>query len=688
MIGQIITDKDGKPLDSNGKSLTASQYQPSEEIKKLFKRVQQDYQVAYMLQHRGFDEFDGVSLLERARLDQQTFGAFVGAEYVPTSKKWRWKGRKNTARNKLLGICAHMIAGMLYPYVYSKNNQDEEDKMAERVMRILIEDHLRKAGYETKFLYMILSALVNPAVFVETEYVQAMQRVKTKTKDGKFKIIEAVDELLSGLNLNIVPIDELMLADFYTSDIQRQPYIIRVRRISYDNARKMYAGKYYVNNIDQFDFVKAGMTRCVLAGQENQTLFDIEWTEADQDFVQELTVYYRDEDFQCRWIGGVFLGESENVYNSNPFEHRRMTCVDGEWISVPIYPFAKSGFEPIDPTGRFAYYKSGAFKEYWDDMGSNLMDRLLMDGTQLDVMKPMFYSGVAKVDSNVMVPGASVAMPTGATATPYMLGPNLAAAITAMKEREAGLSESTQDKIMSGGADKGVTAYATRQAEQNARIVLGMFGVLTADLVVQIGDLTKDIVIAYSTVGELDSSVPEALKMKYRNFLIKGKDKGKNVTNKIVFDSGMMGRNISKDDKSKREWDLYHKSGDTAEARESSDQRLYMVNPYQFARMSHNTYIDPDQIVRKSTGLDEQRKVLAFNMLTDPRVAPYTDQEAVIHDFAIEPFAGDDPDRYKRKGDPSDMLNEMMGGVQGTGPVKSPIDPMSQNLPAALPMQP
>ena len=57
-----------------------------------------------------------MSLLDRMRLDQQTFAAFVGATYMPKHKQWRWRGRKNTARNKIIGILAHLLAAMLFPY--------------------------------------------------------------------------------------------------------------------------------------------------------------------------------------------------------------------------------------------------------------------------------------------------------------------------------------------------------------------------------------------------------------------------------------------------------------------------------------------------------------------------------------------------------------------------------------------
>lgn len=135
MIGQLVTDEKGNPSVELFSKLTKSAYQPTGDVKTLWMRVQKDYQTAYMLQHRAFREFDGVSLLERAKLDQETFAAYVGAEFVPAHKRWRFKGRKNVARNKLIKILAYVIAGMLYPMVSAKNEQNEDDKMTAQIGR-------------------------------------------------------------------------------------------------------------------------------------------------------------------------------------------------------------------------------------------------------------------------------------------------------------------------------------------------------------------------------------------------------------------------------------------------------------------------------------------------------------------------------------------------------------------------
>ncbi len=681
MIGQRVTAEynkhgniKGAPIDASGNKLSESQYRPSPAVMELFAKCMRDYQICYNLQHRPFDYFDGVSLLERTRLDQRTFGAFVGAEWVPANKTWRWRGRKNTARNKLVGILAHIIAGILFPTVFAQDDQQQDQKMAARVMRIQVEHHLRKAKYEVQFLFAVLSALASPACFVQVEWIEAMQKVKVRMVDGSYSVQEAVDDLISGLMLNIRPVDEILLGDFYTFNIQRQPLIIDVERISYDRARSECAGKYFdKDGKDRFDYVEAGKIRVVIAGQEKQVLYDIEWTEADRTFVQKLTFKYRPEDAEFVWYGGVFMGNEgttkDEIYNANPFKHRRMALVyddqgQPQWGSVPVYNIAKTGFEPIDPSGRFAYYKSGAFKEFWDDQGINHMYQLVHDGATLDVIKPVVISGVARVDGQVIAPGAVTTMPdSNAKMTPYSLGPNLAAAMNALNENKSDISESTIAPILTGQMGSRQAAFTVNAALANAKVMLGVFGLFVADLVMQIGDLTVDCIIQNATMGMLDTSVPGVLGMKYKTYLAQSKEHGQDVTHKIVYTDSYYGKNMTAGQIRAREYELWEQAGSS-----DNKQHIWEVNPYAISRMLYQTFIDADQMIARSIGGDKQQKTVAFNIMTDPRVAPFVDLEAVVNDFVIEEYGGNDPERYKKKGgaQPEDM-NAMMQHIMGGG---------------------
>ncbi len=500
------------------------------------------------------------------------------------------------------------------------------------------------------------------------------------------KVEEAIDDVLSGLNMNVVPVDELMLGDFFTFDIQRQPYLVRVRRMSYDDARRLYSGKYFDtdesgNMIDRFDYVVAGKTRVFMAANENATLYDIDWTEADPNMVQIATFYYRGEDLQVDWVGGVFMGnydpeKPEEIYNSNNFEHRRMSYVQDGWGSIPMYPFAKSGFEPLDPQMRFAYYKSAAFKEFWDDATLNVAHQLLIDGMHLDVIKPILVSGISKYDSSVMTPGAVAALPKDAVVSPYQLGPNLAAAAGVIDRESRDMDDSTVPKVMQGQyADTSQTATATAAAVTSAKRMLGVFGTLIGDLVTQVGELAVDCIVMNTTVGELNESLPGALGLKYTTMLVRGKEKGRDVTHKIVFTDRYIGKKLTQQQIRDREWELWAEGGG------GNDNSTYIweINPYQFARKRYSCFVDTDELISRSTGTDKQRKMTALNVLTDPRVAPYTDPEAVINDFAIEEYGGNDPDKYKRKGSSADALMQGIGATAPAAP--GAVDPAAMTKP-------
>ena len=376
------------------------------------------------------------------------------------------------------------------------------------------------------------------------------------------------------------------------------------------------------------------------------------------------------------------MGNKEDIYSNNPFEHRRMVYSKEGWATMPIYPFAKSGFEPLDVTGRFAYYKSAAFKSFWDDASINKAYQLLQDGMYLDVFKPNFISGVSKIDGTVIAPGASVALPKDASVTPYSLGPNLAMAMEVLNENKDDLAESTQDQTQGGVVEPNVTLGATQIAERNAKLILGVFGLTLSNLVEQIGGLVMDCVISHATIGEVDDSTPEALKTRYRTYLAKGEEKGKQLTNRIEFTDEYMGMEMTKEEKQEIEWGMYEESGETAKEREESDQRLYKVNPYQFARMNYTMYMDADRIVSRSMGTDQQRKAYALTQFLLPQAQPFINLKNVVEDFIIEPNADGDPARYQNEGDPTAMMNAVMGQQAPGGMPQGATPALSTQVPA------
>ena len=84
-------------------------------------------------------------------------------------------------------------------------------------------------------------------------------------------------------------------------------------------------------------------------------------------------------------------------------------------------------------------------------------------------------------------------------------------------------------------------------------------------------------------------------------------------------------------------------------------------------------------IISRSMGTDQLRKERAFNLLTDPRVAPYVNQEAVIDKFVLEEFSDGNPDEFKKTPDQmnNDLLNAAMGQQPG-GQARSAPQPLQE----------
>jgi hypothetical protein len=229
-----------------------------------------------------------------------------------------------------------------------------------------------------------------------------------------------------------------------------------------------------------------------------------------------------------------------------------------------------------------------------------------------------------------------------------------------MRSETDDMSESTQDKQLGGVSQPGVTATASMKAEQNARVILGVLGVMTANLIKQIGELTIDCIIQHTTVGEIDATIPESLKMKFKTIMSKGKENGQDVTHKIEFDSSMMGDNLTKEKASDLEWDMFKKAGGL-----NSKQRHWKVNPYKFARTKFSAYIDPDQIISRSMGTDQLRKDRAFNLLADPRVSPYINMPEVIDEFILKEFT-ENPDKFKKTPEQMQQQGQQGGQTQNS----------------------
>ena len=161
-----------------------SAYRPSKKVKKITSEVAADWQHGYLIQNTPRAEFNDRTLLQEIDENQKAFNSYVPPRSNDPDESWRAQTVRPITRNKLISIAAHVTEPILYPGVFAQNPNDDEDKESAEVMRDLIEWVIDNSNYVRTFVRAIISALVDPAVFVNVEYFEVMRTIKEKTEEG------------------------------------------------------------------------------------------------------------------------------------------------------------------------------------------------------------------------------------------------------------------------------------------------------------------------------------------------------------------------------------------------------------------------------------------------------------------------------------------------------------------------
>ncbi|KKK72800.1 hypothetical protein LCGC14_2900260, partial [marine sediment metagenome] len=310
---------------------TVSAYQPSRDVKTLTEQIKGDYMIGDEILHRPFEEFNGLSLIDRMNQDQATWLSWNPDQSLNPESDWRFTGIRPMTRNRVISTAAHLTSQLVIPMIHAQNDQDEEDKEAAYVMRDLLEYNIQHSNYEPAFLYGVISALVNPITYFKVSYSYATQEVWDKNKK---KTVE--DDELSGFQFFLIPADEILIGNAYEHDIQKQPFIIHKRYISYDTAKGLYG--HHAN----WDFITPGVN--AIYNDDDGLMYDVD--DDNKILVEEATYYSRRNDTEVPFVNGVYMG-NENT-EKNPMTHRTNR-------GKPKYPLASFGAEPVDGMRFFAY---------------------------------------------------------------------------------------------------------------------------------------------------------------------------------------------------------------------------------------------------------------------------------------------------------------------------------------------
>jgi len=627
----MILDYEIKKNSYGNIDATRSTYIPGQDVKDLTEMIMNHFEVGYQIMNKPYNEFNGLTVIERQNKDQKKWNNFQSGSNEDPQQEWHSDAIRPIIRNKVISITAHITASLIFPQIFAQNDMDEEDKDAAQVMRKMMEWRADQADYEKTFLYAVISALINPAVIVHTEFARVMRTIKERGANGELTKKEILDELYSGYQDNLVPVDELFIGNIYESNIQKQPFLIWRKVIDYADASEKYAG---VKNFKKY--VEPGIQN--IFSEDTNSFYKQYDDELGDRLVEEVTYYNRTLDLQVVLVNGVLMTD---VDEPNPRNDKS-------------YPFAKTGHETFDE-GKFFYYMSLVNKMTADSDIIDIMYRMVIDGTFLSIMPPMALFG-EEATGNLIMPGAVSSFENeNAKLQPVNTGANLTAGINTLNILEASANESSQSPAQAGQSIKGQqTAFEIAQLEKNAKINLGLFGKMIGFLVKDLGELFVSDLLQFQTVGEVMELTDGGTAVKFRKMLVNTPGESTTVIDFDMEQPEMM----TEEEELSRSFSILEndEDGDL-----KSNKTIFKVNPDVFRRIKYLIKIVPDTITPPS---DNLKKAINLELYDRAIANPLANQEEIYKDFLLSNYdsAKSDVDKYVRSQAPQQSPQQGKAG--------------------------
>lgn len=610
------------PVNKKGEiQAEISVYNPTEDELQVRALVLRHFILGTVNSYTPRVEFNDLSLIARDQYDQMSFNTYQpnnGEAWEGNPQAaWRSRAIRPVVRNKCMSIAAHATARLIFPKIFSFNDDSDEQEDAAKVMEALMEYSGDVSNYAFTALMRVITSLSSPASIGYTQYGEVMRTVKTeKGTDGKWKTKQMADEAYPCFMDTIVPVDQLLIENFFEPDIQRQGFLIWRKVYSFSEAQTKYGQTY-----DNFKYVTPGVQ--TIYDDANRTFYYVYDPNMRQEDVEEVIYWNKNLDLKIILVNGVMLTDCDNP---NPRQDK-------------LYPFDKFGYEPIN--NRFFYYKSLAFKLQHDADIVNTLYQMVIDGTYLSIFKPMVNVGGEIIASDVIIPGAVTTLSDpNADLRAINVGSDLKSGLETLSVVENSINESSQEPIQQGQAGPGgTTAYEISQIEQNANTVLGLFLQMISKHVKDFGKLRLGDIIQYLTLPEV-MMIDDNPELIYKNFFLKAKGKGTTMNRKVEFNKDMPDQ-VTEDDHLKRSYDILQQE-------DQKGMEIYKVNPELFRNLKYMITISPDILNPRSSDLERAFATEEFDrMIMHPEVFDPEETGKLL--LSVNPHTEKDVEKYISK---------------------------------------
>lgn len=629
VLMRTSVNKDGTISDE------VSLYTETEEEYKVSCLILKHFQLGTANQYTPRTEFNDLSLITRDQYDQMAFNTYQpnNGEAWEGNPQGAWRSRaiRPVIRNKCISIAAHATARLIFPKIFAYNESSDEQQEAAQVMEDLMEWSGDVSNYSHIALMRVITALSSPASIGFTEYGEVWRTVKREQENSKWKEERIRDESYPCFIDEVVPVNQLLIENFYEPDIQRQGWVIWRKVYAFSDAVAKYNGVY-----DNFKYVRPGVQ--TIYDDANKQFYYVYDPNMSSEDVEEVTYWNKNLDIKIIMMNRVMLTKWNNP---NPRYDK-------------LYPFDKFGYEPIN--NRFFYYKSLAFKLQHDADIVNTLYQMVIDGTYLAIFKPMVAVGGEIIASDVVVPGAVTTLTDpNADLRAINVGSDLKSGLDMLSVVEKSINESSQEPLQQGQDNQsGQTAFEISRLEQNANTVLGLFLQMIAKHVKDFGKLRVDDIIQYLTLPEVKDITGDAT-LTYKTFFLKGLEKTGEKNKKVEFTNDVPDQ--------MNEEDYLNASFDIKEEEDKKGMTIAKANPAMFRELQYLVAIHPDVMNPKSEDLERSYNLEEFDRMVGAPPGMFDPEETARLLLVSSPMTKKNPDKYLAK-QPSPEQQAMMAAQQ------------------------
>lgn len=465
-MAKSVTSRDLRPSELTLKDFAGIPYNPSNEINEYLQRLKSKFEEARRMREKPYS-FLGDRSAEQYWRDSEN--RWLGN--LPTSRKKPWQSRvvKPVTRNRCIGIIAHLLSALIEPQFFARKNGVNSTVLAQSLSDLgeIAKDLDR---YTLKYLLTLVDAVTYGTAYIQKDYVRRKRTVKDIIKwdpitgETQYTPREITD--FDGFLSSVISPFEVYLGDFFTFEMDKQPYLFRRTVVPYSIAKGEFG------NYPDWKYIMPGNYE---NREDQDSKFSRPFNSADvtSTDVEILRYQCTADDEIAVVINGVLMTP---IGSPIPYTHKD-------------YNLVKVVFEPISP--RCAIGKSAPDRLMGEQDVIDTLYRMIIDKTYLSLFPPLLSLGREKITSSIIEPGlvtpadteSDVRVPTG-------VANGVGNEVNILSFIEKSMDQSSIDREQLGVSATGErSATQVLEARAGAQKVLGLFAYMISFMLEDSGRL-------------------------------------------------------------------------------------------------------------------------------------------------------------------------------------------------------